>query len=272
MMPELPEVETVRRGIAPYVAGQTVTQVIVRQPRLRWPAPDELAIKLPGQTFQRVDRRAKYLLLRAEAGTVIFHLGMTGRLCVLSADAPVRKHDHVDILLASGRCLRFNDSRRFGAVLWTVEPPEQHRLLQALGPEPFDPAFSGAGLHQQAQGRTLAVKPFIMDNRIVVGVGNIYASESLFAARVSPWRPAGQVALAEYEHLAEAIREILSAAIRQGGTTLRDFVGGEGEPGYFRQQLCVYDRYRLPCRACGERIDRCRLGQRSTYYCPSCQR
>lgn len=271
-MPELPEVETVRRGIAPHVTSQTVTQVIVRQPRLRWPVPEDLAMVFPGQTIQRVDRRAKYLLLRTEVGTAIFHLGMTGRLRILSIDTPVGKHDHVDVLLASGQCLRFNDSRRFGAVLWTAQPPEQHPLLQTLGPEPFEATFSGDWLHQRAQGRVLAVKPFIMNHHIVVGVGNIYASEALFAARINPLRPAGQVTLAEYKRLAEAIRDILGEAIRQGGTTLRDFIGGEGEPGYFQQQLGVYDRYRLPCHACGELIDRCRLGQRSTYYCPHCQR
>lgn len=271
-MPELPEVETVRRGIAPQVTGQRVTQVIVRQPRLRWPVSEELAAMLPGQTIQHVDRRAKYLLLRTEVGTAIVHLGMTGRLRILSADTPVGKHDHVDVLLANGRCLRFNDSRRFGAVLWTADPPEQHPLLQTLGPEPFEATFSGDWLHQRAQGRALAVKPFIMNHHIVVGVGNIYASESLFAARINPLRPAGQITRAEYERLAEAIREILHEAIRQGGTTLRDFVGSDGEAGYFRQQLCVYDRYRLPCPACGQWIDRCRLGQRSTYYCPHCQR
>lgn len=271
-MPELPEVETVRRGIAPYLIGQQVVRVVVRQPRLRWPVPEELAAMLSGQTFRRVERRAKYLLLHTDAGAVIFHLGMTGRLRILSADTPYQKHDHVDLTLADGHCLRFNDSRRFGALLWTAEPPEQHPLLQALGPEPLDEEFSGVWLHQRAQGRVLAVKPFIMDPHIVVGVGNIYASESLFAAAINPLRPAGQVTLAEYETLARAIREILAEAIRQGGTTLRDFVGGEGEPGYFQQHLCVYDRYRLPCRVCGEPIDRCRLGQRSTYYCPRCQR
>lgn len=271
-MPELPEVETVRRSVAPQVIGQTVIQVIVRQSRLRWPVPEELSMRLPGQTIQRVDRRAKYLLLRTDAGTVIFHLGMTGRLRILAADTPVVKHDHIDVLLASGQCLRFNDSRRFGAVLWTDIPPEQHPLLQTLGPEPFDTAFSGAWLHQRAQRRVLAVKPFIMDHHIVVGVGNIYASESLFVAGISPLRPAGQISLAEYERLATAIREILVEAIRQGGTTLRDFADSDGQPGYFRQQLRVYDRYRRPCCTCGEWIDRCRLGQRSTYYCPRCQR
>jgi formamidopyrimidine-DNA glycosylase len=271
-MPELPEVETVRRGIAPHVIGQTVTRVVVRQPRLRWPVPEILMTVLPGQRIQRVDRRAKYLLLRMTTGTVIVHLGMTGRLRILSADTPVGKHDHVDMELANGRCLRFNDSRRFGAVLWTAAPSEQHPLLAALGPEPLDESFSGAWLYERARGRTVAVKPFIMDHHVVVGVGNIYASEALFAAGISPLRPAGQVVLDEYERLAETIRGILNEAIRQGGTTLRDFVGGEGEPGYFRQRLCVYDRYRLPCRVCGEPIDRCRLGQRSSYYCPRCQR
>ena len=271
-MPELPEVETVRRGIVPHVAGQIVTRVVVRQPRLRWPVPEILMTVLPGQRIQCVDRRAKYLLLRVTAGTVIVHLGMTGRLRILSADTLVGKHDHLDIELSNSRCLRFNDSRRFGAVLWTADPPEQHRLLDALGPEPLDEDFSGAWLHERARGRTVPVKPFIMDHHVVVGVGNIYASESLFAAGISPLRPAGQVALDEYERLAAAIREILDEAIRQGGTTLRDFVGGEGEPGYFRQRLCVYDRYRLPCRVCGEPINRCRLGQRSSYYCPRCQR
>jgi len=271
-MPELPEVETVRRGIAPHLIGQKVVRVVVRQSRLRWPVPEELAATLSGQIFQRVERRAKYLLLHTDAGTVIFHLGMTGRLRILPADAPYQKHDHIDLALADGHCLRFNDSRRFGALLWTAESPERHALLQALGPEPLSEGFSGCWLHQRAQGRALAVKSFIMDNRIVVGVGNIYASESLFAARISPLRPAGQITLAEYEQLAQAIRAILEDAIRQGGTTLRDFVGSAGKPGYFQQQLCVYDRYRLSCRVCGEPIDRCRLGQRSTYFCPRCQR
>ena len=271
-MPELPEVETVRRGIAPYLTGQIVTQVVVRQPRLRWPVPEELAVQLPGQMILRVERRAKYLLLHTDAGTAILHLGMTGRLRILPDHTPLQKHDHVDLVFANSHCLRFNDSRRFGALLWTSEPPERHPLLQTLGPEPFDAAFSSTYLHQQAQGRRSAVKTLVMDNHIVVGVGNIYANESLFAARISPLRPAGQVTLAEYARLTAAIREILSAAIQQGGTTLRDFIGGDGEPGYFQQSLRVYDRYSLPCTACGEPIQRCRIGQRATYYCLRCQR
>jgi formamidopyrimidine-DNA glycosylase len=271
-MPELPEVETVRRGIAPHLTGQTVSAVVVRQPRLRWPVPDDLAAQLPGQTLRRVERRAKYLLLHADTGTVILHLGMTGRLRVLPADAPLRKHDHVDLVLASGRCLRLNDSRRFGALLWTLEPPDRHPLLEPLGPEPLGDAFTGAYLHQRAQGRVPAIKTFIMNSHVVVGVGNIYANEALFAAGIGPLRPAGQMTPAECDRLAEAIRGILDEAIRQGGTTLRDFVGGEGEPGYFQQCLRVYDRYALPCPACGEPIQRCRIGQRATYYCPRCQR
>ena len=270
-MPELPEVETVRRGIAPHLIGEIVTEVVVRQPRLRWPVPEELARQLPGQTIRRVERRAKYLLLRTDAGTAILHLGMTGRLRLLPADAPLQKHDHVDLALACGQCLRFNDSRRFGALLWTAEPPEQHPLLQGLGPEPFDPVFSGAYLHRRAVGRAAAVKTFIMDNHVVVGVGNIYANEALFAAGISPLRPASQVAKAECERLAVAIRGILAEAILQGGTSLRDFVGGDGEPGYFQQSLRVYDRHALSCATCGQPIQRCRIGQRATYFCPRCQ-
>ncbi|HRD66169.1 MAG TPA: bifunctional DNA-formamidopyrimidine glycosylase/DNA-(apurinic or apyrimidinic site) lyase [Candidatus Competibacter sp.] len=271
-MPELPEVETVRSGIAPYLTGQKVVRVVVRQPRLRWPVSAELATELIGQTIRQVDRRAKYLLLRTDAGTAIFHLGMTGRLRVLPADTPPSKHDHVDIVVAGDRCLRFNDSRRFGAVLWTREPPEQHELLRTLGPEPFDETFSGAYLHRRAQGRVPPIKAFVMDNRVVVGVGNIYANESLFAAGIHPLRLAGQIALAEHERLAAAIREILGEAIRQGGTTLRDFVGGDGEPGYFRQYLRVYGRSALPCVVCGKPIQRCRVGLRATYFCLGCQR
>lgn len=270
-MPELPEVETVRRSIAPHLTGQQIVRVVVRQPRLRWPVPEELASELTGQTVRRVDRRAKYLLLRTDAGVVLLHLGMSGRLRLLPAETPLVKHDHADLVLASGQCLRFNDARRFGALLWAREPPERHPLLRALGPEPFDEGFSGAYLRQQARGRGAAVKTLIMDNRVVVGVGNIYANESLFAAGIHPLRPAGRVTEAEYARLATAIREVLSEAIRQGGTTLRDFVGGRGEPGYFQQQLQVYGRPALACPRCGQPIQRCRIGQRASYFCPHCQ-
>lgn len=270
-MPELPEVETVRRGLAPHLIGQTVAAVAVRQPRLRWPVPEELAARLPGRTIERVERRAKYLLLGTDAGTVIVHLGMTGRLRLLPAATPPQTHDHADLTLTDGRCLRFTDSRRFGALLWTMEPPERHPLLRTLGPEPFDPAFTGAYLRRCGQGRRPAIKTLIMDHHIVVGVGNIYANEALFAAGINPLRPAGQVTEDECERLAAAIQDVLAEAIRHGGTTLRDFVGGDGQPGYFQRSLRVYDRRGGACAGCGQPIQRCRVGQRSTYHCPNCQ-
>lgn len=270
-MPELPEVETIRRGIAPHLIDQQIVSVNVRQPQLRWPVSAELTVELPGQIVRWIERRAKYLLLGTDGGTVILHLGMSGRLRIFPMHMPLLKHDHLDFVLANGQCLRFNDSRRFGAVLWTRAAPEQHSLLQALGPEPFDPIFSGSYLHQKAQGRTKAVKAFIMDNHVVVGAGNIYANEALFAAAIHPLRPAGQVTLAEYQRLATAIQAVLSQAIDQGGTTLRDFVGGHGEPGYFQQYLRVYDRCGLSCDICGQPIQRCWIGQRASYYCVQCQ-
>jgi len=271
-MPELPEVETTRQGIAPHLIGQTVVQVVVRERRLRWPIPFELEHDLPGQTIHQVQRRAKYLLLPTATGTVLLHLGMSGSLRIVPATLPARKHDHVDILLAGGVCLRLTDPRRFGAMLWTTEAPEQHPLLRHLGPEPLGDAFTADYLHAQARNRTTAVKSFIMDGRIVVGVGNIYANEALFLAGINPQRAAGRIALVRYATLVTSIRQVLSDAIRQGGTTLRDYVGGSGDPGYFKQQLCVYDRAHLPCRRCGTPIRLRRLGQRATYDCPRCQR
>lgn len=270
-MPELPEVETIRGGIAPHLLGQRIVGIVVRQSRLRWLVTNELITAGVGQTIQRLDRRGKYLLLGTDTGTIILHLGMSGRLRIFPADTPPTKHDHVDFILTGGQCLRFNDSRRFGAVLWTVEPPEQHFLLRTLGPEPFDEAFSGRYLYQRVQGRIPAIKPFIMDHRVVVGVGNIYANESLFTANIHPLRCAGQLSLAECERLADAIREVLREAIRQGGTTLRDFVNGAGEPGYFQQSLQVYARQARACPVCGAPIQQCRIGQRATYFCPNCQ-
>lgn len=270
-MPELPEVETIRSGIAPHLTGQKIVRVVVRQPRLRWPVPETLAADLVGQRIRRVDRRAKYLLVYTDTGAIIIHLGMSGRLRLLPTETPPFKHDHVDWVLANAQCLRFSDPRRFGSVLWTREPPEQHPLLHALGPEPFDSTFSGAYLREQAQGKITAIKSFIMDNHIVVGVGNIYANESLFRAGIHPLRPAGQVELTKYQRLAIAIQEVLHEAIRQGGTTLRDFMGGQGEPGYFQQYLHVYGRHALPCTVCSQPIEHCRIGQRSSYFCPCCQ-
>ena len=271
-MPELPEIETTRRGIAPHVTSQTVRRVVVRQRQLRWQIPDTLEMALSGQKINAVERRAKYLLLHAGNGTALLHLGMSGSLRILPNAAVWKKHDHVSIELASGLCLRMHDPRRFGALLWTTDLPERHPLLRDLGPEPLGNRFNGPYLYEQSRGRKAAVKTFIMDGRVVVGVGNIYASEALFMAGIDPRRAAGRVALSRYEKLALAVRQVLSAAIEQGGTTLRDFLNSDGEPGYFSQQLQVYERAGQACKICNTPIKAVRLGQRSTYYCPRCQR
>ncbi len=271
-MPELPEVETTRRGIAPYVVGQRVARIIVRNAHLRQPVSPELASGLTGQTLQAVERRGKYLLLCSPAGSVIIHLGMSGNLRILPGATPAEKHDHVDIVLASGDCLRLRDPRRFGAVLWTQENPQHHALLRDLGPEPFSDAFDGAYLHQRSRSRSLAIKQFIMDSHIVTGVGNIYASEALFLAGIHPLRAAGRISQQRYQRLAQAIQQVLSDAIAQGGTTLRDFYNGEGKPGYFQQQLKVYGRTDQPCARCGRAIVQIKQGQRSTFFCSACQR
>ena len=271
-MPELPEVETTRFGIAPHLLGQTVQTVTIRQRQLRWPIPTVLDSTLPGQTITAVNRRAKYLSLHTTAGTAIVHLGMSGSLRITALNEAWKKHDHVSIELNSGQCLRLHDPRRFGALLWTTEPIEQHPLLQKLGPEPLGNAFNGPYLYEQSRQRRTPVKLFIMDGTVVVGVGNIYASEALFMAGIDPRRAAGRISLARYEQLATKIRQVLQDAITQGGTTLRDFVGGQGEPGYFKQYLRVYGRQKQPCRTCQTVIRQIRLGQRSSYFCPSCQR
>ena len=271
-MPELPEVETTRRGIEPWLVGHRVQSVVVRERRLRWPVSPQLAKKLSGQVILRVGRRAKYLLLETSRGTTLMHLGMSGHLRVVPADQPVEKHDHIDIVMERQHCLRLNDPRRFGAVLWCGQDPSQHRLLRDLGPEPLESAFSGEHLHRLARGRRLAIKNFIMHARVVVGVGNIYASETLFLAGIHPARAAGRISSHRYEHLAERIREVLSSAIGAGGTTLRDFYNPSGEPGHFRQRLKVYGRAGEPCLACGSPIRQRTIGQRSSYFCPRCQR
>lgn len=270
-MPELPEVETTRRGISPFLVGQTVQTVTIRQRQLRWPIPAELDNALPGQIITAVNRRAKYVLLQTAAGTALVHLGMSGSLRIMDCDTAWKKHDHVSIELNNGRCLRLHDPRRFGALLWTSAPVEQHPLLQKLGPEPLGNNFNGPYLYELSRQRRTPVKLFIMDGTVVVGAGNIYASEALFMAGIDPRRAAGRISLARYEKLATAIRQVLQEAIAQGGTTLRDFVGGQGEPGYFKQYLRVYDRQGEPCRACQTPIRQIRLGQRSSYYCPHCQ-
>ncbi|GAB6388594.1 bifunctional DNA-formamidopyrimidine glycosylase/DNA-(apurinic or apyrimidinic site) lyase [Stutzerimonas marianensis] len=270
-MPELPEVETTRRGIAPHLVGQRVSRVVVRDRRLRWPIPDDLDVRLSGQRIEAVERRAKYLLIQAEVGTLIAHLGMSGSLRLVPAELPPAKHEHVDIVLESGMALRYTDPRRFGALLWS-EAPLSHVLLASLGPEPLDEAFDGERLYQLSRGRSMAVKPFIMDNAVVVGVGNIYASEALFAAGIDPRRAAGAISRARYLKLAEEIKRILAYAIERGGTTLRDFVGGDGKPGYFQHELFVYGRGGEFCKSCGSTLREVRLGQRASVYCGRCQR
>jgi formamidopyrimidine-DNA glycosylase len=270
-VPELPEVETSRRGIAPWVEQQEVCGVIVRDRRLRWPVPVDIDNRLPGQRIRSVGRRAKYLLLDTAAGTAMLHLGMSGSVRIIDQDEPAGKHDHVDIRFQSGKALRFRDPRRFGSLLW-AENPFEHALLRDLGPEPLSDSFDGDYLWRAAQGRKVSIKPFIMNASVVVGVGNIYASEALFRAGIHPKRSAGRVARERMHRLTAAIQSVLQRAIDAGGTTLRDFHGGDGEPGYFRQQLDVYGRVGLPCRNCDTPITSIVLGQRSTYYCKRCQR
>ena len=275
-MPELPEVETTRRGIEPYLVGRRIEQVVLRRPDLRWPIPPEISERLPGQSIDAVERRAKYLLLHTGVGSALLHLGMSGVLRVLPVDTPVGRHDHVDIVLAptavaGPRVLRFTDPRRFGCLLWQA-PGTTHELLVGLGPEPLTDAFDGDLLWHRSRGRKAAVKLFLMDNAIVVGVGNIYASEALFAAGIDPRRPAGTVSRARYQRLAAEVKRILAWAIERGGTTLRDFLNPDGAPGYFFRELYVYGREGEPCKVCGTAIRQAVIGQRSTFWCPRCQK
>jgi len=275
-MPELPEVETTRRGIEPHLAGRRIATVTQRRSDLRWPIPPEVGERLPGQLIDSVERRAKYLLIHTAAGSAMLHLGMSGMLRVLPPDAPIGKHDHVDIVLEDtaeqrGRVLRFTDPRRFGSLLW--QPfGELHPLLAALGPEPLTDAFDGNTLWRGSRGRSAAVKLFLMDNANVVGVGNIYASEALFAAGIDPRRAAGKVSRQRYASLAAEVKRILAWAIERGGTTLRDFLNPDGAPGYFFRELNVYGRTGEPCKVCGTPIRQAVLGQRSTFWCPRCQK
>ncbi len=271
-MPELPEVETSRRGIAPHVEGQTVRRVIIRQPSLRWPVPDELPSHITRRKILTVDRRGKYILLRFTNGAVILHLGMSGSLRIATRNTAIRDHDHVDIVLGNDKILRLHDPRRFGCVLWADIPAEQHKLLAKLGPEPLSDEFDGAYLHRQSRKRSCSVKAFIMNSHIVVGVGNIYASESLFIAGINPRRKAGAISRQRYDALADAIKQILAAAIEQGGTTLRDFTREDGQPGYFAQQLYVYGKAGEACQQCGGVIKQVTQQQRSSFYCSHCQK
>lgn len=270
-MPELPEVETTRRGIAPALLGQRVTDVIVRERRLRWPIVKGFEAAIRGAEIRAVERRAKYILIRFDAGTVILHLGMSGSLRILSPGVPLLTHDHWDILLESGLALRFHDPRRFGSLHWTQAEPDRHPLLNKLAPEPLEKAFDAAYLHRISRQRKVAVKLFIMNSHCVVGVGNIYASEALFRARISPRRAAGRLRRDDARRLVQAIKEVLSEAIETGGTTLRDYVNAEGTPGYFRQKLFVYERAGESCLICKQPIKQIVQGQRSTYWCPNCQ-
>lgn len=274
-MPELPEVETTRLGLVPLV-NQTVANVVIRNGSLRWPVPQELSQLLQGYTLRALTRRAKYILAHFDHGVLLLHLGMSGRICLLAQDEPPQKHDHFDILFDSGQLLRLRDPRRFGAVLWAGERPEDHMLLKVLGPEPLSEAFTGQYLYQQIRTRTAAIKITIMDSHLVVGVGNIYASESLFRARINPQKPAKGLTLAECERLAQEIKNTLTDALAAGGSSLRDFFGADGNPGYFQQQYFVYgrasDKGGEPCRVCNAPIKMIRQGQRSTFYCEQCQR
>ena len=246
--------------------------MLLREPRLRWPVDASLVRDLPGQRVKDVRRRAKYLLIELERGTLIAHLGMSGSLRVLPPATPLLTHDHYDLVLDSGRCLRFNDPRRFGSLLWVTGDPGQHKLLKSLGPEPLEASFDADYLAARARGRKVAIKQFLMDQHVVVGVGNIYASEALFRAGIHPRRAAGRVPRARLAALVEAVQAVLGEAIRQGGTTLRDYVSADGTPGYFRQKLYVYERSGEPCRRCGTAVRQIVQGQRSTYFCPACQK
>jgi len=270
-MPELPEVETTRRGLMPLLEGRRIIGVTLRRPDLRWPIPEAIAGRLPGQRIDTVARRAKYLLLHTAAGSALWHLGMSGVMRVLPAATPAGAHDHVDVGLDDGHVLRFTDPRRFGCLLW--QPPGTlHPRLAGLGPEPLSTAFSGAALFAATRGRVASIKTLLMDQSVVVGVGNIYAAEALFEAGIRPTTPAGRLGRQRCERLAGAVKRILGNAIERGGTTLRDFLNAEGLPGYFAQELFVYDREGAPCKVCGTTLESMRLGQRATAWCPRCQR
>lgn len=270
-MPELPEVETIRRGLEPALLGRTITAVVLRHARLRLPLAPELTEKLPGQRVHAVERRAKYLLLRLDRGVLLLHLGMSGYLRLVPAELAPQRHDHVDLVFDDGIALRLNDARRFGLCLWLEGGAEGHPLLAGLGPEPWDEAMTGDYLHAVAAGRKSAIKNLIMDQRVIVGVGNIYASEALYRAGIAPQVEAGRVSLARYRRLAEAMREVLTQALAAGGTTLRDFRDSQGKPGYFAQQLHVYGRAGEACHGCGRALSQHKIGGRSSFFCRHCQ-
>ena len=271
-MPELPEVETVMRGLERHIIGALIQDVVVRRPKLRWPIPQALKDNLFQQKIIALSRRGKYLLVHVETGTLIMHLGMSGRLRIVTHSTPLESHDHVDIIFSNQTILRYNDPRRFGAILWTTDDPNNHPLLKSLGPEPFDSRFTASHLEKCAKSRRIAVKSFVMDSKVVVGVGNIYAAEALFLAHIHPEAPANSLTLSQHQQLVEAIQNILSAAIKQGGTTVKDFVNSNGKPGYFTQQLSVYGRAGLPCIRCKTPLHYIKQGGRSTVFCAQCQK
>lgn len=270
-MPELPEVETTLRGIAPHIEHQTIIDVIIRQPRLRWLIPPNIKKILTGEAIHHIERRGKYILFKMSKGTIIIHLGMSGHLRILTKPLPPNKHDHVDIIFENSKILRFTDPRRFGAFLWTTEDPKKHFLLKKLGVEPLNKNFSGKYLWLKAQNKKTSIKSFLMNNHIVTGVGNIYATEVLFATRIYPGASVNLLSEKQMNSLAKSIKTILHSAIKRGGTTLRDFVNSEGKPGYFSNQLNVYGRAGLPCLICGTILQSMQIAQRSTVYCKKCQ-
>jgi len=271
-MPELPEVETTRRGISPHCQQQTISDIIIRNHRLRWPVASSLPGKLRTQRIQEVRRRAKYLLFITDTGTLILHLGMSGSLRICNKNEPVNKHDHVDIVLSSNKVIRFNDPRRFGSLHWTRQAVAKHKLIHELGPEPLGEQFNAQYLYRISRRRKVAIKNLIMDSHVVVGVGNIYASESLYLAGIHPARAASRISLQRYEKLVTAIREVLQAAIESGGSTLNDFAQPDGQPGYFQHHFRVYGKAGQPCEHCQQTISQITQGQRSTFFCKSCQR
>ncbi|MGO4380118.1 bifunctional DNA-formamidopyrimidine glycosylase/DNA-(apurinic or apyrimidinic site) lyase [Pseudoduganella sp. RAF53_2] len=277
-MPELPEVEVTRRGVAPHIEGRTVRNVVLRRDGLRWPFPDDLPANLTGRAVIATGRRGKYLLIHFEHGTLIIHLGMSGHLRVLPPGIPAEKHDHFDMVVegADGtQVLRMTDPRRFGAVLWHPREEgelDEHVLLRGLGVEPLSEDFTGKLLWEQTRTRSAAIKQVLIAGDIVVGVGNIYCSESLFRAGINPKTAANRISAARYDRLAQAIREVLAEAIVQGGSTLRDFISVNGQSGYFQQTYFVYDRAGVPCRICGAPVRQIKQGQRSTFYCVNCQK
>lgn len=276
-MPELPEVETTRRGLTPHLVGATITAVTIRNPRLRWPIPENLPQQLPGQSVISLQRRAKYLLLDCGNGTLILHLGMSGSLRILPAHTPPEKHDHFELHLNNGKLMRLRDPRRFGAVLWHDGDVLSHSLLAHLGPEPLDHApgkeiFDARYLYQATRGRSVSIKQCIMDNHVVVGVGNIYANEALFRSGIKPQLAAGKLSLPRCTRLVAEIQSTLTEAIKLGGSSLRDFVNTAGQPGYFQQTYWVYGRAGEPCRKCGAFVKQIKQGQRSSFYCTSCQK